>query len=365
MKIKTFIAQIYALLKVTALAGIIMLPVTGEVQDAGQITRVLYNVRDQFSRLTFFVDGSVNCASEQIDGQISLYFPNTSITSPLGYTELEFQTGLIQKTNLEKINNGDAAVTIYLREDAWYTLIRDTENNNFYVYIFPSKMVFHDTSPASVQLFDPISIAADGAVGRTSGNEYPADSFLRAAQIPQLSSPVVLRSGHYRPLVLIFAIITSGVIVIVMTGCFMFIRYLRMKKTTKRHEAESLPGLKKQIREEKQESTETYFDNKNEEADEQGFVIDERESTGETNSVTDIEAEYRRGKGEINLIMKLESDIKQNSLKKKLSKLNKKYASDSVLISDAKKLGLGQGEIKLLRDLEKFRTNKHKKEIHS
>lgn len=365
MKIKTFIAQIYALLKITALAGIIMLPVTGEVQDAGQITRVLYNVRDQFSRLTFFVDGSVNCASEQVDGQISLYFANTSITSPPGYVELEFQTGLIQKTKLEKINNGDAAATIYLREDAWYTLIRDTENNNFYVYIFPSKMVLHDTSPASVQLFDPISIAADGADDRTSVNENPADSFLPAAQIPRPAPPVVLRSGHYRPLVLIFAIITSGVIVIVMSGGFMFIRYLRMKKTKIRYEADFLPGLSQLVREEKQESAELNFGNKNEKADEQDLVIDGRKSIGETNSVTDIAAKYRRGKGEIDLMMKMESDIKQNSLKKKLSKLNKKYASDSTIISDARKLGIGRGEITLLRDLEKYKTNRNKKEIHS
>ncbi len=363
MKIKTFIAQIYALLKVAALAGIIMLPVTGEVQDTGQITRVLYNVRDQFSRLTFFVDGPVNCASEQVDGQISLYFPNTSITSPPGYTELEFQTGLIQKTKLEKINNGDAAATIYLREDAWYTLIRDTENNNFYVYIFPSQMVLHDTSPVSVQLFDPISIAADGADDRVSVNENPADSFLPAAQILRPAPIVDLRSDHYRPLVLIFAILTSGVIVIVMTGGVMFIRYLRMKKIKIGYEAESLTGPGQLVREEKQESAEMNFGNKNEEADERDLVLDGRESIGETNSVTDIAAKYRRGTGEMNLMMRLESDIKQNSLKKKLSKLNKKYASDSVLISDAKKLGIGQGEIKLMRDLEQFKKNKDRKEI--
>lgn len=365
MKTKTFIARIYALLKITVLTGILMLPVSGEVQETGQITRVLYNVRDQFSRLTFFVDGLVNCASEQVKGQINLYFPNTAISSPPGYTELEFQTGLIQKTKLEKINNGDAAVTIYLREDAWYTIMRDTDNDDFIVYIFPSKMVLHDTSPGPVQLFDPISIAAGGVVETSSVSENTAEPLVPVAHIPQISNPAVMSSGNYRPLILIFAIVTSGVIVTVMTGSFIFIRHLRMKKAKKAYALASLPDLTSQIREEKPESIKTHFGVKDEEADIQDFILDKRESVGETKGVTDIAEKFLRGKGEIDLIVKLESDVKQNVLKKKLSKLTKKYASDSALISDAKKLGIGQGEIKLLHNLEKFKTSKNKKEIYS
>jgi hypothetical protein len=365
MRRKSFIIQFYILVTIAALAGLTQQAAISEVQEGGIINRVLYNVRDDFSRLTFFVDGSVTCTAEQVGDEISLYFQNTTISRPPGHAQLEFKTGLIRKTTLEKINNRDAGVTINLRENGWYTIIRNTETDDFYVYIFPSNLVLHDPVPASIQLFDPISMAAGAAADRHAIDGNPAGPLLPTAHISEQPTSQVTRSHQHGPLILIFSVLSSAVIVTIMTACIIFIRYLRIKNKKEVNAGDLLPAMGQNVWAEKPESVETGFSTFNEKEGKQHPIPDSWNSAGRAKNEEDIAVKFRRGKGEIDLFMKMESDIKKNSLKKKLSGLRKNYASDSMIITDAKKLGIGRGEIKLLHDLEEFRANKIKKEVLS
>ncbi len=76
----------------------------------------------------------------------------------------------------------------------------------------------------------------------------------------------------------------------------------------------------------------------------------------ETDEALELAHRFDRGKGEMELMMKIKSQSDDSIVKEKIKKINPDNAVKGNWTGKAKKLGVGRGEVKLLKHLEAFKN---------
>lgn len=331
-------------------------------ENQAHITRLLYNVREDFSRLTFFVQGEFEYNLEKQQDYVFIHFLNTVVASTPGYSTFEFTTGLVNQTRFVKTGHNSSGAAIHLRDGAWVSCFKDIEQNNLIVYVFPEKLRPYPTDAWSSDFIDSylphelFSLNIPPIMSEVSSEKRVGSS--------ELSLPGGRKTGveseaahSHRSLILVFAVIVSAMTTLLLSGMMLLLRsYRQPRKQSFEFDAE--PPLPDTVGE-----AESSLDI----TEEVGVCTTSERHVQEVDPPSEIEelAEtFGRGKGELELVVKMRPSVKHEVLKEKLGRAKIRNSTRAAIATLAKKLGIGQGELKLARDLERMKEKNpnHKEE---
>jgi hypothetical protein len=363
MKRETLFYRLLATLLLIGLFIVLIFAKTAAASTDVSLTRLLYNVRDDFSRLTFFFNGPVVYSAEQRGGRVYLYFSDIDVASPPGLSAFDFQTGLISGTNLSEIADRSVQAVVHLRDNAWHSIVQDNETQRILVYVFPASMQPGTRTASRFAIVGQDPVPGPVYIENRPDPIHPADTAAVKRAAAAGARENAGRAGVFNPLVLIFSMLVSGGLLAIAASVVYFYRYMRGRERSDKRNPAAFPNIDVLAGGDTETNTGCVQAGNETPSDEvaAGEYAEVEDGYSARSQADDLAVKYGRGRGEMDLVLKLKGGTLNDSIKKKMKSVNAQNLSPTTLANTARKLGIGQGEITLARNLKRFNAGKSKK----